>query len=63
MSKLAFTAAASTGVPSLKVAPSRRVKVKLRPSGLTSQRSASQGTILPVFGSWSVSESTCWRAE
>ena len=57
-SKLAFTAAASTGEPSEKVAPERRWKVKLVESGLTVQRSASHGVIAPVFGSWSVSEST-----
>lgn len=57
-SKLSLTARAFTGVPSLKVAPSRRVKVNVVASLLTFQDFASQGTILPVRGSWSVSEST-----
>ncbi|CAM5330077.1 hypothetical protein SFUMM280S_09210 [Streptomyces fumanus] len=61
-SKFFFTAAASTGVPSLKVAPGRRWKVKDRASSPTSQLRASQGTMRPVAGSWSVSESTVWRS-
>lgn len=49
---MVFTAAASTGLPSLKVAPSRSTKVKALPSALVVKDFASQGTILPVFGSW-----------
>ena len=62
-SKFALTAAASSGLPSLKVTPSRRVNVQLDASALDVQDSASHGLISPVSGSWSVSESTSWRTE
>lgn len=45
-----------------KVTPSRRWKVKREPSSLTSQLSASHGTISPVSGSWSTRPSVFWRA-
>jgi hypothetical protein len=63
LSKLAFTALASSGVPSLKVTPLRRVNVYAVASALTCHFVASHGTIAPVAGSWSVSESTIWRRE
>lgn len=62
-SKLFLTTSAVSLEPSLNVTPGRRWKVNVRASSPTSQRSASHGTILPVAGSWSVSESTIWRTE
>jgi hypothetical protein len=62
-SKLALTTSAVSGVPSLKVTPGRRWKVNDRASEPTFQLCASQGTIFPVEGSWSVSESTSCRTE
>ncbi len=61
VSKFALTAAASTGSPSLKVAPARSVKVNSVADALASNFEASHGTIFPVAGSWSVSEDTNWR--
>ncbi len=62
-SKLSLTTAAVRALPSLKVTPERRWKVKVVASLLISQLWASQGTISPVSGFWSVSESTSWRTE
>jgi len=58
---LSFTDCAVNGVPSVKVTPSRRWKVKVIESSLRSQLSASQGTISPVSGTWSVRESAICR--
>src|SRR3954447_16378083 len=57
-----LTAFASSGVPSLNVTPSRRGNVYVLASGDTVHFVASHGTILPVLGSWSVSESTRLRS-
>ncbi|CAM5525202.1 hypothetical protein STENM36S_09320 [Streptomyces tendae] len=61
LSNVAFTAAASTGLPSLKVTPSRSTNVNALPSALVAKDFASHGTILPDSGSWAVSESTTDR--
>jgi hypothetical protein len=58
LSKFVLTAAASIGVPSANVGPSRSVNVKLVASASTSQLSASHGRISPVSGSCAVSEAT-----
>lgn len=62
-SKLALTTEAFSGVPSLNVTPGLSRKMNVRASALTFQLWASQGTIFPVDGSWSVSESTSCRTE
>ena len=56
-----MTAAALNASPSLKVTPLRSLKVYSLASELTVQLSASHGTISPVAGSWSVSESAKLR--
>src|SRR5882724_7803007 len=60
-SKVALTAVASTGVPSLKVGPDRSTKVNRRSPSATENDDASHGMIAPVLGSWPVSESTSER--
>ncbi|SLJ49033.1 Uncharacterised protein [Mycobacteroides abscessus subsp. abscessus] len=50
-SKVLRTDSAVSGVPSLKVTPSARWKVKVVASGLTSQLRASHGRSSPVRGS------------
>jgi hypothetical protein len=60
-SKLALTASASNGVPSLKVTPWRRVKVNDVASGAAVHDSASHGLSSSVFGSCATSESTTPR--
>ncbi len=60
-SKFFLTESAVTGVPSLNVTPSLSLNVNDVASGLISQLSASHGVMSPVFGSWSVNESTTWR--
>src|SRR5664279_2446674 len=60
-SKLAFTTAAVSGVPSEKVTPGRSVNVKDFASSLICQDCANHGITSPVAGSCSVSESTICR--
>jgi hypothetical protein len=58
-----LTTCAVSFEPSLKVTPDLRWKVNVVASGLMSQLFASHGTMLPILGSCSVSESTIWRTE
>ena len=59
-SKLRLTAAASRGVPSVKVTPSWSVKVQVSPSSEDCHPVASQGTISPP-SVCDTSESRTWR--